>query len=195
MLVHKYDDPTYLQESWILYGIGVFIIFLRFAVRTRTVGLQGFQGDDYLTLVVLACFTSDAVAVRIIQHHGSNVDYSEAEMRAMTAEERDRVSYGSRLQFVCWYTYPTLMWALKGCMLFFVSWMRSRTAPSPAHRTVLTSLSTVQSTHSGPDDAESRQMDGIRVWCYVCRHYHGHVAVVPTIQRELGNPTLSTRYM
>lgn len=121
MLTQKYGDPTYLRESWILYGIGVFVILLRFTVRARTVGFYNFQGDDYLTLLVLACFTSDAVAVQSIEHHGSNVDYTEHEMRAMTDQELKWVSYGSKLQFLCWYTYPTLMWALKGCMLFFVS--------------------------------------------------------------------------
>lgn len=121
MLADKYDDPTYLQESWILYGIGVFALLLRWIVRIRTVGLTGFQGDDYLSIVVLGCFTSDAVAVKNIQQHGSNVDFTEAEMHAMTDHERGLVAYGSKLQFLCWYTYPTLMWALKGCMLFFVS--------------------------------------------------------------------------
>ena len=130
----KYNDPTYLQESWILYGIGVFVILLRWIVRIRTVGLKNFQGDDYLSLVVLACYTSDAVAVKIIQRHGSNVDWTEKEMRAMTDQGRGWIAHGSKLQFVCWYTYPTLMWALKGCMLFFVCLPPSH-APSCCRRT------------------------------------------------------------
>lgn len=116
----KYDDPTYLRESWILYGIGVFVLLLRLVVRARIVGVQHYQGDDYLSLVVLACYTADAVVVKTIQHHGSNVDWTEAEMRAMTDQELGWIAYGSKLQLLCWYTYPTLMWSLKGCMLFFV---------------------------------------------------------------------------
>lgn len=116
----RYHDPTYLHESWILYGVGVFIIVVRFLIRIRTVGIKNFQGDDYLSLVVLACYTSDAVAVKEIQFHGSNVDWSKDEMLAMTDQERRWITHGSKLQFLCWYTYPTLMWALKGCMLFFV---------------------------------------------------------------------------
>jgi hypothetical protein len=37
-------------QSW--YGIGVFFIFLRYAVRLRTVGIRGFHGDDYLNIPV-----------------------------------------------------------------------------------------------------------------------------------------------
>lgn len=128
-----YHDPTYLAESWILYGIGVFVLLLRWIVHSRTVGLKNFQGDDYLSFLVLACFTSDAVAVKHIQQHGSNVDFTEQQMRALTDQERSWVAHGSKLQFVCWYTYPTLMWALKGCMLFFVRLSTSRTRPCCAH--------------------------------------------------------------
>ena len=98
----KYHDDTYLAESWILYGIGVFVILLRWLVRIRTVGISNFQGDDYLTFVVLACYTSDAVAVKHIQHHGSNVDWTKEEMMAMTDQERGWIAYGSKLQFLCW---------------------------------------------------------------------------------------------
>ncbi|CZR56998.1 uncharacterized protein PAC_06887 [Phialocephala subalpina] len=38
-------DPEFLPEEWTLYGIGVAVILLRFAVRIKTVGFKGFQGD------------------------------------------------------------------------------------------------------------------------------------------------------
>jgi hypothetical protein len=45
-------EATFLPEQWAEYGIGVFIIFLRYFVRIRTVGFRGFQGDDYITVLV-----------------------------------------------------------------------------------------------------------------------------------------------
>jgi hypothetical protein len=45
-------DATFLPEQWTEYGIGVFIIFLRYFVRIRTVGFRGFQGDDYMSVLV-----------------------------------------------------------------------------------------------------------------------------------------------
>jgi hypothetical protein len=37
-------------QTW--YGIGCLIIFLRYAVRLRTVGFRGFEGDDYVAFIV-----------------------------------------------------------------------------------------------------------------------------------------------
>jgi hypothetical protein len=73
----------FILEDWLEYSIGVCIIFLRYCIRIRTVGFRGFQGDDYMTVLVravsnnystlltncskvLALFTMDAVLVDII---------------------------------------------------------------------------------------------------------------------------------
>lgn len=45
-------DSTYMTEVWTWFGIGVTVIFVRFGVRVRMVGLRGFQGDDYVTIMV-----------------------------------------------------------------------------------------------------------------------------------------------
>lgn len=37
-------------QAW--YVLGTLILILRHAVRLRTVGLRGYQGDDYLSIVV-----------------------------------------------------------------------------------------------------------------------------------------------
>lgn len=50
-----YHDPSFLTEMWWLYSVGVFIIFLRIAVRLKTVGFRGWQGDDFVVILVLAC--------------------------------------------------------------------------------------------------------------------------------------------
>lgn len=50
--IHLENDPSFLSEQWIEYGIGLFIIFVRYFVRIRTVGFRGFQGDDYMAILV-----------------------------------------------------------------------------------------------------------------------------------------------
>lgn len=45
-------DSTYMTEVWTWFGIGVTVIFIRFGVRIRMVGFRGFQGDDYVTIMV-----------------------------------------------------------------------------------------------------------------------------------------------
>jgi hypothetical protein len=54
------------MEVWALYGLGMIILLLRFAVRIRTVGIRGFQGDDFFALLVIAFYTMDAATVHII---------------------------------------------------------------------------------------------------------------------------------
>lgn len=53
----------FLQEVWILYGIGTLILVLRHVIRARSVGFKGLQGDDYFAMLVLALYTIDAVTV------------------------------------------------------------------------------------------------------------------------------------
>lgn len=42
----------FILEDWLEYSTGVCIIFLRYCIRIRTVGFRGFQGDDYMTVLV-----------------------------------------------------------------------------------------------------------------------------------------------
>ena len=53
----------FLEEAWSLYGIGITVLFLRFAIRLRTVGVWGFRGDDAFAFLLIVFFTLDAVTV------------------------------------------------------------------------------------------------------------------------------------
>ena len=44
------DVLRWKMQAW--YSAGVLVILLRFVTRVRTVGLVGFRGDDYLSLLV-----------------------------------------------------------------------------------------------------------------------------------------------
>lgn len=59
-------EIQFLREEWTLYGVGAAVLLLRFAIRIKTVGFKGFQGDDYMSILVLALFTMDAATVHII---------------------------------------------------------------------------------------------------------------------------------
>jgi hypothetical protein len=45
-------DDSFLIECWTWYSLGCLIILLRYAVRLRTVGFRGFEGDDYIAFLV-----------------------------------------------------------------------------------------------------------------------------------------------
>jgi hypothetical protein len=104
---------------------GVSILLLRLAVRIRTVGSRNFDGDDYISLVVLLCYVGDAIAVDTTYHFGTNVDFTKSELEAMSPSDLNEVVVGSKLQLLAWYSYTVLIWTLKACMLFFFSRLTS----------------------------------------------------------------------
>jgi hypothetical protein len=125
-----------LPEVWGLYGVGVTILFLRFATRIKTVGFRNFQGDDYFSILTLALYTMDAATVHIIcklssisassfidikkDYAGTNVEASVAQTtRTLTAAEIRAYTFGSQEQLVAWYSYTALIWSMKATMLFF----------------------------------------------------------------------------
>ncbi|KAL3424667.1 hypothetical protein PVAG01_03948 [Phlyctema vagabunda] len=113
-------DPEFLLEVWVLFAIGVAVVLLRFAVRIKTIGFKGFQGDDFMTILVLAFFTMDAVTVHIIYFTGTNVEAAALQLtRELMADEIATFELGSKEQLAAWYSYTTLIWCLKAQMLFF----------------------------------------------------------------------------
>ncbi|WAO89052.1 Hypothetical protein NCS54_00642700 [Fusarium falciforme] len=116
------DRPSFLYEVWTLYGVGTLILLTRFAVRFKTVGWRGFQGDDFFSALVLIFFAMDGFTVHLIYYLGTNL---EANFYAKTHTLTDSIIKdcikGSKLEFVAWYSYTALIWSLKGTMLFFFS--------------------------------------------------------------------------
>ncbi|KAF4468117.1 integral membrane [Fusarium albosuccineum] len=114
------ERPSFLVEAWTLYGIGTLILLTRFAVRFKTVGLRGLQGDDFFSVLVLIFYAMDAFTVHLIYFLGTNI---EAEVYALTHTLTDKeiaeFIKGSKLEFVAWYSYTALIWSLKGTMLCF----------------------------------------------------------------------------
>lgn len=105
-----HHDPTYLPEVWGSYVFGLLLLALRFIVRLRSVGLRGFQGDDYLVYVVVVLYTVDAWTVTETYLNGSNVDYTEATLAPLADAEIKQVIFGSKTEFVAWCTYTALMY-------------------------------------------------------------------------------------
>lgn len=112
-------SPGYLAEIWSLYTLGVVVILLRWAVRLRTVTFRGFQWDDYLAGVYLMLLTLNIAIAHITYHTGGNIDVTPAQALALSNSDRLILRYGSRLEFISWYSYPGSIWVLKFMVLFF----------------------------------------------------------------------------
>ncbi|KIL90013.1 hypothetical protein FAVG1_06751 [Fusarium avenaceum] len=116
--------PSFLIEVWALYVVGTCIILTRFAVRFKTVGLRGLQGDDFFSVLVLLFYTVDAFTVHLIYHLGTNIEAGvAAQSHQLTQHEISEYEKGSKLQLAAWYAYTALIWSLKGTMLCFFSRM------------------------------------------------------------------------
>ncbi|KAI1860683.1 uncharacterized protein JN550_011408 [Neoarthrinium moseri] len=113
-------SATFLTEVWTLFAIGILVLFARFAVRIKTVGLRGLQGDDLFALIIVFMYTGDAVLVHLVYLLGSNVDAATFQRtRPLSDEEVAQYRIGSICQFTAWFTYSALLWSLKGVMLCF----------------------------------------------------------------------------
>ncbi|KAI5202358.1 hypothetical protein E4T39_04761 [Aureobasidium subglaciale] len=117
-----------LKEVWVsiglglihaLYAIATFIILARYAVRLRTVGIKGLYWDDLFCFGVLIFNTSDAVLVHIVHHTGESSEVNAKWLETATQADIDRVTYGSKLEYAAWCSYPALIWCMKFTMLFF----------------------------------------------------------------------------
>lgn len=63
--------------------------------------------------------TSDAVTVHIIHHTGESSIVTDKWLETATQADIDRVVYGSKLEYVAWCGYASLIWCMKFAMLFF----------------------------------------------------------------------------
>lgn len=107
MSTQAFHDSSFLKEVWGLYGVGMAIIATRFVVRTRAVGVRGWQGDDWMAIVVLACYTCDAATVQLCYKLGTNLDWSQAQLQAFNQDDQDKIEFGSKMQLLAWYVHST----------------------------------------------------------------------------------------
>ncbi|KAH7024800.1 uncharacterized protein B0I36DRAFT_226933, partial [Microdochium trichocladiopsis] len=112
--------PQFLREVWGLYGFGILILLLRFAVRIKTVTIRGLQWDDFFALLVIIFYTIASTTVHLVYLQGSNIEgVIISASRPLSDEEIDQLHEGSRQQMLAWYTYSSLVWCLKGTMVCF----------------------------------------------------------------------------
>ncbi|KAF6519435.1 hypothetical protein HZS61_017809 [Fusarium oxysporum f. sp. conglutinans] len=97
------DRPSFIIESWTLYVFGTLILFSRFAVRFKTVGWRGLQGDDFFSVLVLIFYAVDAFTVHLIYYLGTNIEAGvAAKTHTLTKDEINEYETGSKLELAAW---------------------------------------------------------------------------------------------
>jgi len=102
-----------------LSAIAMAMIFTRWIVRLRVVGIRGFQGDDLAALGVLTFTVMDAAVVTVAYFKGQNVSLLPSQLPLLTKADLARLEYGSKVELSAWFSYVSLIYALKFTMLFF----------------------------------------------------------------------------
>ncbi|RMZ73474.1 integral membrane PTH11 [Pyrenophora seminiperda CCB06] len=108
----------FTTEAWIEYGVGTLILLARIAARCSRIGLK-WEGDDYFAMLSVFFFTGELVMLQIIGELGSITGMTNEKALTLTPEETRHVVIGSKCLLAGWIIYTTLIWCLKGCMLFF----------------------------------------------------------------------------
>ncbi|KKY30994.1 putative mg2+ transporter zinc transport protein [Diaporthe ampelina] len=101
------------------YAIGVVVIFARWTVRIRTVGVRGLDGDDLFSIPFLALWTINAFIVYATYYSGGNIDVTAEQAEQLSDRDVWVLEYGSKWEFASFFTYCATIWCLKFMVLFF----------------------------------------------------------------------------
>ncbi|EPS37103.1 hypothetical protein H072_9331 [Dactylellina haptotyla CBS 200.50] len=106
-------------EQWALYGVGIVIFILRIIARVKVVGFKGFCVDDYLVPFAMIFYTVQLVSHQIIHDKGLIIAMKpDTYYHDFTDAQRRAAQIGGKANIVSWISYASLIWTLKGCMVF-----------------------------------------------------------------------------
>ncbi|KAL7275378.1 hypothetical protein RUND412_001685 [Rhizina undulata] len=112
----------FVVESWTLYALGCNLVFLRLGCRCRLVGLSNFKPDDYLMILVVILYSVESIMANLVgRSDGTNFGLTPEQRVALTPEEIENRTTGSKVFMVGWFTYSGVIWIMKLCMTFFFS--------------------------------------------------------------------------
>jgi len=82
------------------------------------VGFKGWNGDDFLILLVLGLWTAELTMLQLIGQHGTNAVPPD-QWATLGPEEIWNYELGSKYLITGWVFYTSGLWCMKGCMLLF----------------------------------------------------------------------------
>lgn len=109
------------EQSWILYGFGIFIIFFRLFARVKRVGVRELAPDDYLMLVAAAWYTILVVCLNIIASGGGSNLFLPEEYADFTEQDVKERILGSKIVVVSEQGMLNVIYTLKICLLIMYS--------------------------------------------------------------------------
>ncbi|KAJ9129466.1 ThiJ/PfpI family protein, partial [Coniochaeta hoffmannii] len=109
---------THLRDqSWSLYGVGIFIILLRLFARLKRLGPRNLQPDDYLMLLVAGLYTALIVCLNEIAQGGGSNLYEPTLYPSFTPLEIEERVRGSKIVVASEQAMLNVIYAVKASML------------------------------------------------------------------------------
>ncbi|KAL4866577.1 hypothetical protein BDV12DRAFT_172676 [Aspergillus spectabilis] len=123
------EKSPFITEAAIEFSIAIFAVILRLFSRWKLVGFKRWGGDDYLCIVAtILCIYLMIPVFLVGQILGSNTGWTPEERAAFTKEDIQRMETGSKLAIAGWFSYVSILWSLKGAVLFYYSRIMSGVA-------------------------------------------------------------------
>ncbi|KAL2064622.1 hypothetical protein VTL71DRAFT_3759 [Oculimacula yallundae] len=108
---------AFARETWSLYGVGLFLVVLRYIARIRRFGIRNLQFDDYMMFNGMVWYTLMCIAFNKVMSGGGSNYMTDEELLSLTPETIiDRVR-GSKWVFVTEHSMLLAIWSMKACML------------------------------------------------------------------------------
>ncbi|KAF1991681.1 hypothetical protein K402DRAFT_322826 [Aulographum hederae CBS 113979] len=105
-------------ESWIWFGVSVFLAACRFVSRTiHFGGLKGLQVDDYCMAVAVCTYTTLLVTMNIVADKETNLLPPGFDVATLTPRNIKSREYGSKMVLVVEQMQCATIWLLKACIL------------------------------------------------------------------------------
>ncbi|KAF2118445.1 hypothetical protein BDV96DRAFT_386512 [Lophiotrema nucula] len=116
-------------NSWIMYGIGMFVIVLRAYARWRRAGSVGLLApDDWIMITAVpALYTTLIVCLNLIAGGGGSNLYPPEQFATFTPDDIQERIKGSKIVVVSEQAMLNVIWSLKVCMLFMYARMTAGT--------------------------------------------------------------------
>ncbi|GAB1742842.1 hypothetical protein NU219Hw_g8549t1 [Hortaea werneckii] len=104
-------------EVFTEYGISMCLLILRGYARWKTVGARNLDIGDVFSVFTVIFYTIETVGIYLLNSYGNNVGLNEKTAMQVPAEDVSRLTLGSKIAFMNWLWYISLLWSLKGVLL------------------------------------------------------------------------------
>ncbi|KAE8351262.1 hypothetical protein BDV28DRAFT_158888 [Aspergillus coremiiformis] len=108
---------NFTRETWILYGVGMLGVVLRFVARIRRLGIRNLQTDDYLMAFAVFWYTILCVSLNEVVIVGGSNLMSDEDIKNLTPAVKAARVTGSKWVFVSEHSFVLSVWTMKACML------------------------------------------------------------------------------